>query len=90
MQLFVTDKGFVHVIPMKSKSEVPMASKMFAKYICATDAIICNSTREQISQPVREFCHCIGTSLRVLEEGTHWANHDKIYIGLLKEAIQKI
>ena len=27
MQLFVTDKGFVYVIPMKSKSEVPLDFK---------------------------------------------------------------
>ena len=33
MQLFVTVKGFVHVIPMKSKSEVPMALVFFAKGI---------------------------------------------------------
>ena len=48
MQLFVTDKGFVHVIPMKSKSEVPMALKIFAKDIGAPDAIICDAAREQI------------------------------------------
>ena len=29
MQLFVTDKGFVHVAPMKSKKEVPQAVKQF-------------------------------------------------------------
>ena len=31
MQLFVTDKGFVHVIPMNSKSEVPIALKCLLK-----------------------------------------------------------
>ena len=40
MQLFVTDKGFIHVVPMKSKSEVPKALKEFAKVIGAPDAII--------------------------------------------------
>ena len=42
MQFFVTDKVFFHVIPMKSKSEVPLALKMFAKDIGASDAIICD------------------------------------------------
>ena len=89
MQLFVTDKGFVHVIPMRKKSEVPLALKMFAKEIGAPDAIICDADCEQISQQVRDFCHKIGTSLRVLEEGTPWANRAELYIGLVKEAVHK-
>ena len=31
MQLFVTDKGLIHVLPMKSKSEVLQAVKQFSK-----------------------------------------------------------
>ena len=30
-QLFVTDKGFIYVVPMKKKSEVLLAIKQFAK-----------------------------------------------------------
>jgi hypothetical protein len=89
MQLFVTDKGFIHVIPMKSRSEVPLAMKQFAKEIGAPDAFVCDAAREQISADVRDFCHKIGSSLRVLEEGTLWANCADLYIGLLKEAVQK-
>ena len=88
MQLFVTDKGFVYVVPMKSKSEVPQALKQFAKEIGAPDAIICDAAREQTSKEVRQFCHKIGTSLRVLEEGTPWANRAELYIGLMKAAIR--
>ena len=33
MQLFVSDKGFVFVVPMKSKAEFPDALKLFAKEI---------------------------------------------------------
>ena len=29
--IFVSDKGFVFVVPMKRKSELPLANKMFAK-----------------------------------------------------------
>jgi hypothetical protein len=35
-QLFVTDKGFVYVVPMRSKGEVLAAVKQFAKEIGMT------------------------------------------------------
>ncbi len=46
-QLFVTDKGFVYVVPMKRKIEVLLAVKQFAKEIGAPDAIICDMSGEQ-------------------------------------------
>ena len=88
-QLFVTDKGFVYVVPMKSKVNVLDAVKQFAKEIGAPDALIFDMSGEQTSQPMRKFCHKIGTSLRVLEEGTPWANKAELYIGLIKEAVRK-
>ena len=54
-QLFVTDKGFVYVIPMTSKREVPQALKQFAKEIGAPDAIICDMSGEQTSKEVKQF-----------------------------------
>ena len=45
-QLFVADKGFLYVVPMKSKTEVFQAVKQFAKYIGAPDAIICDGASE--------------------------------------------
>ena len=88
-QLFVTDKGFVYVVPMRTKSEVLQAVKQFAKEIGAPDAIICDMSREQISRSLRKFCGEIGTTLRVLEEGTPWANKAELYIRLIKEAVRK-
>jgi hypothetical protein len=88
-QLFVTDKGFVYVVPMKSKSEVLQALKQFAKEVGAPEAIICDAAREQMSQELRRFCNAIGSTLSVLEEGTPWANKAELYIGLIKEATQK-
>ena len=73
-QLFVSDKGFVFVVPMKSTSEVPLALKLFAKEIGSPDTIICDAAGEQKSKEVRKFCHQIGTTLRYLEESTPWAN----------------
>ena len=53
---------------MKRKSEVMQAVKQFAKE--TLDAIICDAAKEQTSQNLRQFCHGIGITLRVFEEGT--------------------
>ena len=88
-QLFVTDKGFIYVVPMKKESDVLLAIKQFAKAIGAPDAIICDASKAQTSQAVRQFCGDIGTTLRVLEENTPWANKAELYIGIIKEAVRK-
>ena len=55
-QLFVTDKGFVYVVPMKSKKEALQAVKQFAKEIGAPDALICDMSGEQTSHALKRFC----------------------------------
>ena len=71
-QLFITDKGFVYVVPMKSRTEVLQAVKQFAKEIGVLDAIICDEASEKKSQNIRKLLGEIGTTLRLLEEGTPW------------------
>ena len=88
-QLFITDKGFIYVVLMKTKKEDPQAVKQFAKEIGAPDAIIFDAAGEQTSGALRECFHNIGTTLQVFEEGTHWANKAELYIGLLKESVSK-
>ena len=88
-QLFVTDKGFIYVVPMKCKSEVVSAIKQFAKEVGAPDAIVSDMAKEQVSQHVCNFCNTIGTMLHALEEGTPWSNKAELYIKLMKEAIRK-
>jgi len=88
-QLFVTDKGFVYVVPMRRKSDVLQAVKQFAKEIGAPDAFVADMSGEQMSFDLKQFCNDIGTQLRALEEGTPWANKAELYIGLLKEAVRK-
>ena len=66
-----------------------LAVKQFAKEIGAPDALICDAAGEQTSQELRRFCSEMGTTLRVLEEGTPWANKAELYIGILKEAVRK-
>ena len=39
-QLFVTDKGFIYVVPMKRKPEVLLAIKQFAKEVGAPDSFV--------------------------------------------------
>ena len=88
-QLFVTDKGFLYVVPMTRKGEVYQAMKLFAKEIGAPTAFVADMAGEQMSKEIKAFCIDIGSSLRALEEGTPWANKAELYIGLLKEAVRK-
>ena len=88
-QLFVTDKGFIYVVPMKKKSEVLLAIKQFAMEIGAPDSFVADMSGEQMSSEVKKFCNDIGTTLRALEEGTPWSNKAELYIGLIKEALRK-
>ena len=66
MQLFVTDKGFIHTEAMKSKSEVPNAVKNFTKKIGAVDALVCDAAPEQVKGETQKFCFKIGTIIREL------------------------
>ena len=88
-QLFVTDKGFIYVVPMKKKSEVLLTIKQFAKEIGAPDSFVADMSGEQMSSEVKKFCNDIGTTIRALEEGTPWSNKAELYIGLIKEAVRK-
>ena len=54
-QLFVTDKGFVYVIPMRRKGEVLQAMKQFAKEIGAPDAFVADMSGEQMSKEVKDL-----------------------------------
>ena len=88
-QLFVTDKGFIYVVPMNRKSEVLLAIKQFAKEIDAPDSFVADMSGDQMSSEVKKFCTDIGTTLRALEQGTPWSNKAELYIGLIKEAVRK-
>ena len=88
-QLFVTDKGFIYVVPMKRKSEVLLAIKQFAKEVSAPDSFVADMSGELMSSEVKKFCNDIGTTLRAIEEGTPWSNKAELYIGLIKEAVRK-
>ena len=88
-QLFVTDKGFLYVVPMRRKLEALQVIKQIAKEIGAPTSIIADMSGEQMSHDVWKFCNNIGITLRALEEGSPWSNKAELYIGLLKEAVRK-
>ena len=80
MQLLVSDKGYVFVVPMKSANEFPKALRMFAKEVGVPLYIIADPHPSQKSKEFMQFCHQIGTTLRLLEESTQWANQSELYI----------
>jgi hypothetical protein len=88
-QLFVSDRGFIAFYPMKKQQEVHLAVKQFAKEVGAPEVVVCDPHPAQIKREVREFCTQIGTTLKVLEAETQWANHAELYIGFMKEGTRK-
>ena len=57
--------------------------------VVVPEAIIANSHKCHKSKEVRQFCHKIGRTLRVLKGLTQWANRAELFVGLFKEAIRK-
>ena len=90
-QLFFTDKGFVYVVPIKSRNKDDILSelKKFTKEIGAPEAIICDGSGDQTATEVKKYCGDIGITLRILEEGTPWSNKAELCIGLIKESVRK-
>jgi len=52
-EIFITNKGFIYIMPIKSKKEVLEAVKMFAKEIEALEAIITNAVRKENFQKIK-------------------------------------
>jgi hypothetical protein len=88
-QLFVSDKGFVAIYPMKNQRDYFLALKQFAKDVGAPDVLVCDPHPTQRQCKVKEFCIQIGTTLRILEAKTQWANRAELYVGLVKESTRK-
>ena len=50
---------------------------------------MCDPHPSHKSFEVKDFCNKIGTTLKLLEQGTQWANRADLYVGLVKEAVRK-
>lgn len=89
MQIFVTDKGYLKVIPMQTKGQVPQAYKMFFKHVGVPDAFVCDGSKEQTLGMAKKICDQVGTTIRKLERNKPFSNRAELYVGLVKKAIKK-
>ena len=90
LQLFVTDKGFVFVCPMKQKAHLHYALKLFFKKVGVPDAIICDRGGEQIGGESKKIIQDSGTVIRQIEPKTPWSNRAERYIGIFKQAVRDL
>ena len=89
-QVFVSDKGYIAVYPMKSQDEFETALHWFCKEIGVPVDLILDGFSAQTKTTIKRFCDQVGTTLKILERATPWANRAELYIGLLnKEAVRK-
>ncbi len=88
-KFFVSDKGFVAFYPMKRQADYFLALKQFAKDVGTPEVLFCDPHPAQTKHEVQIFCTQIGTTLKVLEAETQWANRAELYIGLMKEVTWK-
>ena len=88
-QVYVSDKGYVAVYPMERASNFEASLNLFCKEIGVPLTLVADPHPSQTSHSVRRFCDQVGTTLRLLEKSTQWANRAELYIGLLKEAVRK-
>ena len=74
---------------MKSQSEFPTAIHWFCKQIDVSVDLIIDDYKAQKPKAVHQSFDQVGTTLRILEKGTPWANRAELYIDLFKEAVRK-
>ena len=87
--IMVTDKGFIAAYPLPKRAFVKHAIRRFCKTIGVPACFICDPAGEQTSKEVKAFIRDVGTTLRVLEEGTQWANRAELIIGHLKAGVRR-
>ena len=74
---------------MKLQRDYPAALRQFTKDVRAPEILVCDPHPSQNSFEVKDFCKNIGTTLKLLEQGTKWANRAELYVVLVKEAVRK-
>ena len=67
MEIFVSDKGFVYMVPMKYRGEFHLALNIFDEYIGVKISLILESSGEKTYAIVTKMCHKMGTTLKILE-----------------------
>ena len=89
MQIFVIDKVYLKVIPMKLKSQVPKAYKLFFKHVGVPEAIVCDGSKEQTSGESKKLCDSVGTTIRMFERNKPFSNRAELYVGMVKRAMKR-
>ena len=89
MQIFVTDKGYLKVIPMQKKGQVHQAYRLFFKHVGVPDAFVCDGSKEQTLGEAKKICDSVGTTIRKLERNKPFSNRAELYVGLVKRAVKK-
>ena len=74
LQLFVTDRGFLFVCPLKTKQDVPHTLGLFFTKVAVPDAIVCDQKKEQMQGESMKLMRDSGTMVRTLEPNMPWAN----------------
>ena len=89
MQLFVSDKGFICMVPVKSRKGFIYVFKEFCKEVGVPLDSIMDPAGEQTSGDVKKFAANVACNLKVLEEHTQHANLAELYIGIMKNERKK-
>ena len=74
---------------MRNQEELDMALHWFCKEIGVPVNLLVDAHLYQTYIKVKILCDQIGTTPKVLEKGTSWANRSELYIGLLKNEMCK-
>ena len=88
-QVFVSDRSYIAVYPMRSQEEFSTALHWFCKQVGVPSTLVADAHKAQTSYKIKRFCDQVGTTLRILERKTPWSNRAELYIGILKEAVRK-
>ena len=70
VQVFVSNKSFLAIYPMKDTKSYIKSLKLFAKDVGAPAKLVCDVHPTQKKHEVHDFLTQIGTTLRVLEANT--------------------
>ena len=77
------------VYPFCETTKFLSTLRLFAKDVGSPKIFVLDPHPAQEKREVKDFCNKIGTTLKVLENETQWADRAEIYIGLMKEAMRK-
>ena len=68
---------------------IPWCPLLVLQKVVLPYSLVVDGHYAQTSNEVKRLCDQFGTTLKILEAGTPWANRAELYIGWLKEAVRK-